>query len=262
MRVHVLGSCSGTEPMPGRKHTALLFEAGSGLYWFDAGEGCSYTAHLMGLDLLRTRAIVISHPHADHIGGLPNLLFNLHKLHGRAPEGASPLSGATIAVRVPEARLWEGLLHFTGREDGAAAPFAFDVQVLADGLALDDGVLRVTARHNRHMGLPQPGGRWRSYSFRIAAEGRSVVYSGDVHHTLELAPLLEGGCDLLLMETGHHRVEDVCATLNGLPNRPARLAFVHHGRAILHDPRGELDRARTLYAGPVLVTEDGQTIEV
>ena len=55
--IHILGSCAGTEPMPGRNHTSLTLSVGDRLYFFDAGESCSWTAHRLGLDLLQTRAI-------------------------------------------------------------------------------------------------------------------------------------------------------------------------------------------------------------
>ena len=70
-----LGSCSGTEPMPDMKHTSFTIETENNVYWFDAGEGCSRTAYLAGVDLLKTTAIFISHPHEDHIGGLFNLMM-------------------------------------------------------------------------------------------------------------------------------------------------------------------------------------------
>ena len=79
-KIHILGSCSGTEPFPGRHHTSLAIELPDSLFFLDAGETCSYTAHLMGLDLLKTRAVFISHCHMDHIGGLPNLLWTIRKL--------------------------------------------------------------------------------------------------------------------------------------------------------------------------------------
>ena len=80
MKIHFLGTCAGTEPMPTRKHSSTAFEVNDALYFFDAGEGCSYTAHNMGLDLLKTRAVFISHPHLDHVGGLCNLLWTIRKL--------------------------------------------------------------------------------------------------------------------------------------------------------------------------------------
>ena len=73
MEIFVLGSCSGTEPQAGRHHTSWVLRYRNELYWFDAGENCSYTAHLAGLDLLTSRAVFISHPHIDHIGGFPEI---------------------------------------------------------------------------------------------------------------------------------------------------------------------------------------------
>lgn len=59
VKVHILGSCSGTEPYEGRHHTSAAVETEKGLYWLDAGECCSYAAHLMGIDLLKTRGIFL-----------------------------------------------------------------------------------------------------------------------------------------------------------------------------------------------------------
>ncbi len=64
MRLHIFGTCGGSEPMPGRHHVSFAVEHRDRLYWFDAGESCSYTAHLMcGVDLMRIRAVFISHTH-------------------------------------------------------------------------------------------------------------------------------------------------------------------------------------------------------
>ena len=106
MRIRFLGTCSGTQPMPGRKHVSFTVEQGGGVYWFDAGEGCSYTAHLAGVDLLSVRAVFISHTHMDHIGGLPNLLWTMRKLQGLARGEPNSLAGKTVRVFIPDLKVW------------------------------------------------------------------------------------------------------------------------------------------------------------
>ena len=96
MKLTFLGSCSGTEPMPDRFHTSYVIEHGGGVYWFDAGEGCSYNAHLMGIDLLAIRSLCISHCDLDHVGGLVNLLGTIRKLEGRNDDPTRSIAGRAV----------------------------------------------------------------------------------------------------------------------------------------------------------------------
>ena len=262
MKLTFLGTCSGTEPMPGRKHVSFVIEHGGGVYWFDAGEGCSYTAYRLGIDLLAVRAIFITHTHMDHIGGLGNLLWNMRKLNGIASGGPRSLTGKTVKVFIPDLEVWEAQMRLLSGTEGAfRIDYTLDARRFDDGVIYDEDGLRVRARHNRHLGEPAPGEHWRSFSFRIDAGDKSVVFSGDVAGVDELTPLLEH-CELLLMETGHHRVEDVCRTLRQGPHAPARLGFIHHGRAVLDDPERELQKARDLFGENVFIADDGMRVEV
>lgn len=260
MNITVLGSCSGTEPMPGRHHVSFAVEHNGGTYWFDAGESCSHNAHVGGIDLLATRAIFISHVHMDHIGGLPNLLRNLRKLESRAGE-AAPLKGKTIHVRIPDMRCWQAIHDLLRASmNGYNVDFSLDVRPTQDGVCYEGEGLRVAALHNRHLGDPAPGEPWRSFSYRIEADGKSLVYSGDVRHVSDFDPLLDGGCDLLFMETGHHKPTEVCAWLKEQGKEFGRLVFIHHGRAILADSQGELAAARDILGDCVELAEDGMKL--
>jgi len=262
MKITFLGTCSGTEPMAGRRHCSFVIEYDAGVYWFDAGESCSYTAHLAGIDLLLTRAVFISHTHIDHIGGLPNLLFNLIKINTRAEHPSQRLSGKTIKIFIPDLDAWDGVVKvLRPTRDVCAADFTIQAMSVQDGVIYDEHGLKVIALHNHHLGQPQDGRPWKSFSFRIEAEGKSVVFSGDVASVQDVHSLLDH-CDLFLMETGHHTVEDVCRHVKDADKQVGRLGFIHHGRAILADPTGELNKARAILGDNIFLTDDGMALDL
>ena len=261
MKLTFLGSCSGTEPMPGRFHTSYVVEHRGGIYWFDAGEGCSYNAHLIGIDLLAIRSLCISHCDYDHVGGLVGLLATIRKLEGRNDDPARSIAGRTVPVRIPDLRVWHGALDvLQGPAEDLLLPFEPEAGTYAAGTIIHIDGLKVTALHNEHLGKPARGKSWQSFSFRIATAGRTIVSSGDIKHVSEAIPLMGDGCDLFIMETGHHQVDEVCTYLveNNAPFE--RLGFFHHGRAILADAEGELEKAKSIVGDRVFIADDGMTI--
>ena len=253
MKLTILGSCSGTEAMPGRRHTSTALEIGGRLYLLDAGDSCGYTAHLLGIDVTKLEAIFISHPHIDHVGGLPYLFFLMQKLIRRRDESFErPFD---IYVSSPEVVAGARLLLQPGPRSPMNCLVTHSVQ---DGVIYDRDGLRVTARHNGHMGETCPP--YHSFSFLLEAEGRRILYSGDVRDVSELDGWFD--CDLMMMETGHHDPEAVARYLRDAPVRPKRLLFVHHGRKMLADPDGCRTAARELLGGAVDVAYDGMSISL
>ena len=198
----------------------------------------------------------------DHVGGLANLLWNMRKLNGRARDKTRGLSGRSVKLFIPNLHVWEGIHRMlAGTEGDFQIDFDLDVQSYSDGIIYDDSTLRVIALHNLHLGEPGDDKDWKSYSFRIEAGDRSVVFSGDVADIRELDPILDGS-DLLLMETGHHRVENISNYLKNSGKHFGQLAFIHHGRAILADPEREAQKARDIIGERVIITEDGMTLDI
>lgn len=255
-QLKILGSCSGTEPMPDRLHTSLMLTAGDRIYFFDAGEGCSRTAHLSGADILKTRAIFISHTHYDHIGGLPGLYWCMRKVSKMTKR---PMADGIVKLFIPDIGSWEGayamLCHMEGK---FAKEFAVSVDVPKFGTFYQDENIKVTAFESHHIPHAEDG-HCRAFSYRIETNGKAVVFSGDVRDMDDLVDPIGEGCDFLLCESGHHKIQTICDFADS--KKVGQLVLMHHGREMLQ----KAPTALAAIAGcktPVAVADDGLTLEI
>jgi len=69
-----LGTC-GMMPMPGRWLSCVLLRCNAQLTLFDCGEGTQIPWKALGWGFRQLGAICLTHMHADHVAGLPGVLF-------------------------------------------------------------------------------------------------------------------------------------------------------------------------------------------
>ena len=256
MKFYFLGTCAGTKPISGWHHQSFAMEVGQAVYWFDAGECSSYTAHIMGLNFLQVKTVFISHTHFDHVGGLANLFWNMKKLKGKS-------IGAFDKVNlfIPNRDAWKGiktLLEADRRNFSEYIPVEpFDVH---DGIIFSDENILVEAIHTEHLGKPE-NGEWKSFSYKIKCEGRTIIYTGDIGlANVDDLDRIVCDCDLLLVETGHHPYTEVLDALEG--KNIGMIAFTHHGEAIRKNPLQACYHAQVKYDRKAIICMDGTTLTI
>jgi len=115
----MLGTC-GMMPLPGRWLSCALLRCGATLTLFDCGEGTQVPWKMLGWGFRQLGAICLTHMHADHVAGLPGVLFMVAHAGRTEPLAIYGPVGTTYVV--------EGL-----RRIAADLPFQIHIHELKGG---------------------------------------------------------------------------------------------------------------------------------
>ncbi|MBP7339479.1 MBL fold metallo-hydrolase [Niveispirillum sp.] len=201
-----LGTGGGPRVQVKRSQPANALVVDGAVYLFDTGDGVLRQLAAARLPLTSVKAVFLSHLHIDHVGGLGSFIANRWVMAARAPipvigpPGTDHMVTGMVAAFAPTERAPLGL--------PADPPLIATVRPrdLAPGLdtptvIFDDGVVKVTAVTNNHYNVAPgaAGAGERSYSFRMEAKGRSIVFTGDTGPSAKVEALAKGA-DLLVSE--------------------------------------------------------------
>ncbi|MBU6269007.1 MAG: MBL fold metallo-hydrolase [Sphingomonadales bacterium] len=230
----------------GRFNTCFHLTGAQTNLLIDCGATALVAMKRLGTDRNAIRAIVITHFHADHFGGIPFFLLDAQFFSKRR----EPLT----IIGPPGLPDWYERVMETAFPGSAHAARKFEVRLIelaAGGSREIDGVT-VHAFQALHGPPDAP-----THAVRIEAEGRVVAYTGDSEWTPALADAARDA-DLLLAEA-YFRDRTVAThlSLNTIEDhldelRPKRLILTHMSDDVLNHP----DRARYECA------EDGMMIEI
>lgn len=171
----------------GRRQSAIYLEAPGGGLLLDCAPTTATGLAALGIERDAIDAIALSHFHADHFAGVPQLLLAaMYEDRRSRPLVIAGPPGVEARVRAASEAMGHGLLQ---RE----LPFALRFVELRAGATVDLGPAQVTSFPTRHQPESCPHG------LRVAAGGRRLAYTGDTGWFDELPARLEGA-DLVVCE--------------------------------------------------------------
>lgn len=211
---------------PDRNHSSYLYTFGEVNLLVDCGEPVSRSFKATGLSCELIDRILISHLHADHIGGFFMLLQGLW-LDQRKKDLTLHLPADSIEPlrrMLHAAFLFEELL-----------PFRLHFAPWSNGQPLAHAGVRVTPFLTTHLqGLRKSfqakyPGDYAAYCFLLETEHCRIGHSADLGSPKDLEPLLVKPLDLLVCEVAHFKPEDLFGYLQGREIK--RIAFTHVARS-------------------------------
>lgn len=263
MRIVMLGTGAAL-PDPDRCHTSILITLDSGRHvMLDCGHGA--TRQLMRVDVNPADVgdLFLTHLHHDHVCELPFfvisgwILNRVGALNVFGPDGTKKLVGHLFEDGAFDADI-RARGAYPARQANMEA-IRPNVAEYGAGVICDDGELRVTAALMDHI----PPDVSPCYGFRIEAEGKVVVFSGDTApcdniHTLSRgADLLIHECTFTEAFIEHRRKSQVGTFSHTSPSDLGRLAVEAGAKQVVATHIGHVDSL-----SPVLKRAAGKHLPV
>jgi ribonuclease BN (tRNA processing enzyme) len=163
----------------GRFQACLHLSGPGGTLLLDCGASSLIPLKRAGLDPGAVDAVVLSHLHGDHFGGLPFLVLDGQFSRRTRPLTVAGPPGARARVETAMETLFPG-------SSTVARRFAVEFRELPERVETAVGPARVTAYPVRHpSGAP-------AFALRLAWAGRTLAYSGDTAWTESLLEVARG----------------------------------------------------------------------
>ena len=191
--------CGSGSPMPdaNRAGPCIAVLAGRDGYIFDVGSGSDRKLGAMGFPMNRLEGTFLTHLHSDHLDGLGALMLQAWMAGGRdmplpvyGPEGTDRVvAGLMQAYEIDRGYR---IAHH-GPEVARPTGFGGAATNIDSSFTLDNGDLTIRTLRVDHAPVDN------AFAFRVDYKGRSVVISGDLKYSDELARFSQDA-DVILHE--------------------------------------------------------------
>jgi ribonuclease BN (tRNA processing enzyme) len=186
MQVQILG-CGDGFGSGGRFNTCFHVSDRRGGLLIDCGASSMIAMRKFGVDPNTVRAILISHLHGDHFGGLPFFILDGQLVSRRT---------APLVIAGPPGlkdRLMAAMENFFPGSTKVERRFAIDIRELEPRIAHDVEGVAVTPYVVKHACGAPP------FALRLRLEGKTLCYSGDTEWVEGLREAA-AGADLFIVE--------------------------------------------------------------
>ncbi len=250
MKIRFLGTGHGVATAE-RSCSSTMLEVNGAVYVIDAGGPLLELLLKAGKTPVDVKAVFITHNHADHMAGLYGFLDVVNWYYKKA----------ILKVFTPEQRVGEilsDLLSFVG--DRPVDEDRIGWNTVKEGMFYEDENIKITAYPTAHLkkfGRP-------AYSFLVEAEGKKIVFSGDISQWLEEGDYpvvaMTDETDLMVCEFAHFTPEQVEEYMK--KTKTKQFWFNHVGNSKNIDRFEAIRQMEGKYQYPVYAAQDGDEIEL
>jgi ribonuclease BN (tRNA processing enzyme) len=224
MRLTFLGS-GDAFGSGGRFNTCFHLERPAGNVLIDCGASSMVAIRRMGVDPNAISAILVTHLHGDHFGGLPFFLLDAQLVSRRT---------APLVLTGPPGfrdRLMTAMETFFAGSTRVERRYALEIRELAvRERAAVDGMFVTPFLVTHYSGAPP-------YALRIEVDGKILTYSGDTEWVDDLIPAAQGAdlfiCEAYFFDKKMKYHLDYSTLMKRLPEIGAKRTIVTHMSAEL-----------------------------